>query len=108
MKNYTEVATEVVTANRAGLLLEIHCFRVSGGLDMNVWGSLLRRLADSAKAYKELGLEVPASWAELRKGHRGLTSTRHGVAKSHREWDMMDSKTRDRVKKDLDELSPRE
>jgi hypothetical protein len=61
---------------------------IDGVASMMEWQQVMKDKKENTEALKE------------------LKAARDGVAKSHREWDMMDSKTRDRVKKDLDELSP--
>ncbi len=88
MTDYNERAELQLLANRAVIVARMQNVLVDGVASMMEWQQLLADRRENTEALKE------------------VRAARDGVAKSHREWDMMDKKTRERVKKDLDELSP--
>lgn len=86
-----EKAEMIVNANRAALEARMQSVLIDGIHTMAEW----RQLVDDHRENSD----AIAALAKLR-------AARDGVVESHREWDMMDSKTRERVKKDSDEFSP--
>tara|TARA_Y100000310_G_scaffold326050_1_gene390418 strand:+ start:67 stop:336 length:270 start_codon:yes stop_codon:yes gene_type:complete len=88
MVDFNERAELRLLANRAVILARMQALTVDGVVSMMESQKLLADRRENNEALKE------------------LKAARDGVVESHREWDMMDPKTRARVKKDLDELSP--
>ena len=88
MVDFNERAELRLLANRAVILARMQALTVDGVVSMMESQKLLADRRENNEALKE------------------LKAARDGVVESHREWDMMDHKTRARVKKDLDELSP--
>jgi len=86
-----EKAEAIVHANRAALVARMQSVLIDGVNTMAEWQQLVDDHRENTEALADLN---------------ELKAVRNGVAKSHREWDMMDSKTRERVKKDSDEFSP--
>ena len=88
MVDFNERAKLQLLANRAALEARMQSVLIDGVNTMAEWRQLVDDHRENTEALKE------------------LRAARDEVVESHREWDMMDHKTRARVKKDLDELSP--
>lgn len=88
MVDFNERAKLQLLANRAALEARMQSVLIDGVNTMAEWRQLVDDHRENTEALKE------------------LRAARDEVVESHREWDMMDPKTRARVKKDLDELSP--